>query len=665
MRTIIINLIVCFCALFIVQAQTIGEDGNPQDFVSPGSQTCYIAFEPSNGRIDLITWYVTNGSFSPTSDVSSVQGNNLRSVCVYWKNPSVSGNSTPKGSIYANISYTQAGSSKFTKTATLYQNIMSYNNVTPPNLKTDGAIFMPFGEQTMEVSFSKEFYLPYKTTAGEVIPVTKLEWTLPSGWRSGSSANTFVSENAPIKVSTDFFSEGEIKVRGVNPEFPEDKTNYSTISFKRLFGFSTYPSFIQYGISQTFTYVVSSVADVTYEWSLPPGWTKVSGGNTNSVTLAKDPCAMSADIKVRLKAGRLYSNWYTAPKATILSPDMTIPESVEQFRDVDISIGIPNDRLQSFSISGNGVEIVSGQGTNKLVCRFNKVGKQEINVSVSLKDCDIPFAFKKQVEVSKIQLSINGPDVICSSDPLNTYSISDLPSQATVVWSCSGGIEMAGSNTGSSCSFRGKASGNAQVRATVSIGGETLELSKNIEAASSTGSPYISYTSDDRYINLICHTPNIYGIREFIWNAVVTGSSGSSQSSHTGPGGYYWTLPKGSYKVECIVVTQCARMVASTTIGGYRSSAYPNPVDHTLYVNISDVLSDENVISTASFGQNQLGKSYEVRLFNFKGMLVRNLRVQGNATSIDVSGLPEGNYFLHIILEEGKEPEVHKVVIAH
>lgn len=75
--------------------------------------------------------------------------------------------------------------------------------------------------------------------------------------------------------------------------------------------------------------------------------------------------------------------------------------------------------------------------------------------------------------------------------------------------------------------------------------------------------------------------------------------------------------------------------------------------------------SDENVISTASFGQNQLGKSYEVRLFNFKGMLVRNLRVQENETLIDVSGLPEGNYFLHIILEEGKEPEVHKVVIAH
>lgn len=655
MKTKILGILLGLCAIFAAYAQTIKEDGQHKELVWPTDQTCYIALEPTNGTINFITWYVTNGSFSPTSDVSSVQGNNLRNVCVYWKNPKVTGSTAPKGSVYAEITYTQAGNTKMEKTMTISQGIKSYNGVTPPSLTKDGGTTIPFGVQSFEVSFSKNFKLPY-TEGGLEIPIEKLDWALPSEW-------SFIeSRGQSIKVTTDYFSEGTIKVRGVSRFYPEDKTNYSEIKIKRQFSFEEYPSSVKYGESNTYRYTVPLISGVSYEWDVPAGWTIVSGGNTYSATIVKNSCATSTDIRVRLKAGSQQSNWYTAPKATILPPDMTIP-SVEQFRDVDISIGIPNDRVQSFSISGNGVEIVSGQGTNKLVCRFNKAGSQEINVSASLKGCDTPFTFKKQVEVSKIQLSINGPDIICSFDPLNTYSISDLPSQATVVWSCSGGIEIAGSNTGSSCSFKGKAAGNAQVRATVNCGGETLELLKNIEVASSIGSPYISYTSDDRYINLTCHTPNIYGIREFIWNAVATGSSGSSQSSHTGPGGYYWTLPKGSYKVECIVVTQCARMVTSTTIGGYRSSAYPNPVDHTLYVNISDM--PENAISTASFGQNQLGKSYELRLFNFKGMLVRNLCVQGNETSIDVSGLPEGNYFLHIILEEGKEPEVHKVVIVH
>lgn len=160
MKTIIINLIFCFCAVFTIHAQTIREDGQHQDFVFPGSQTCYIAVHPSNGRINTVTWHVTNGSFSATSDVSSLQQTNAGSVCVYWKNPSVSGSTTPKGSIYAEISYIQAGSSKYTKTSTLYQNITSYKNVTPPSLAVNGSTLIPFGEQSIEVHLSNKFTLP-------------------------------------------------------------------------------------------------------------------------------------------------------------------------------------------------------------------------------------------------------------------------------------------------------------------------------------------------------------------------------------------------------------------------------------------------------------------------------------------------------------------------
>ncbi|MBP3518427.1 MAG: T9SS type A sorting domain-containing protein [Parabacteroides sp.] len=662
MKTKLAGILFGFCTILsAVHAQSIAEDGQHKELAWPTEQTCYIALEPTNGTINFITWHVTNGSFSPTSDESSVQGNNLRQVCVYWKNPKVTGTTAPKGSVYADITYTQAGHTTTEKTTTIYQGIKSYNGVTPPSLTKDGGTTIPFGVQSFEVYFSKAFNLPYKDGTN-IIQVQKLEWTLPSVWSSG---NNIVNTNTQkIAITTDYFSEGTIKVRGVSDFYPEDKTNYSEITIKRQFSFEEYPSSVKYGESNTYRYTVPLISGVSYEWSVPSGWTIVSGGNTHSVMLAKNPCASNTDIKVRMKAGTQQSSWYTAPKATVLPPDMTIP-SIEQFRDIPITIGIPNERIQSFSISGNGVETISGQGTNSLLCRFKEAGSQEINVSVLLNGCGTPFTFKKQIEVSKIQLDIDGPNAICSSDPLVTYHIDNLPYYATVTWSCSGGIEVLDSNSGESCNFRGKTAGNAQVQAVINFNGATLELLKNIEVASSTGSPYMTYTTNGNYINLTCHTPNIYGIREFIWNATATGSSGSSQSSHTGPGGYYWTLPQGQYMVECIVVTQCARLVTSTTIGGYRSSAYPNPVDHTLYVNISDMLSVENETSTASLKQNQLSKSYELRLFNFKGILVRNLHIQENETSIDVSGLPEGNYFLHILLEEGKEPEVHKVVIAH
>ena len=668
MRTTIINLIFCFCAVFNIQAQTISEDGQHQDFVSPGSQTCYLAFEPSNGKIDFITWHVSNGSFLATTDVNSVQGQNLRSVCVYWKNPSVSGSTPPKGSVYADISYTQAGTSKTTKTMTLYQNITSYKDVTPPSLKTDGAVLMPFGLQTMEVSFSNKFILPYRKTGGDEIRVEDFEWTLPSKWNSGGNTNIFMNKSASLKVTTDFFSEGEIKVRGVNPGYPDDKTNYSTISFKRQFGFTTSPSSIQYGISQTFTYTVFSVAGVTYEWNLPSGWTKVSGGNTNSVTLTKDPCATSAEVKVRLKAGALYSDWYTAPNRTILPPGMTIP-TIEQFRDVSISVGIPNDRIQSFSISGAGVNIVSGQGTNTLVCRFNNEGSQEINVSLSLKGCGGPFTFKKDINVSKINLSISGPSNLCPADGTSSYGIDNPPIGMTVSWSCSGKLSIVGNTTGTTCNIKGTTGGLGSVTANVNINGTATQIYKNVDVSSDPADPnariYIShYSVGNGMIRLEISDPGIYGTKAYIWNAQAISSGSYSQSTQTGPYGDYWTIPAGNYNVEVRAVTQCGHIIGTNTIyaaGSYSSSASPNPANNTLNVNIEEL--ENGGISTLSSTSGQV--YYDIRLYNMQGSLLRSLRVANGQTSIDVSGLPNGNYFLHVYKNGTNEPQVHKVIVSH
>lgn len=670
MKTIIINLIFCFCAVFTIHAQTIREDGQHQDFVSPGSQTCYIAVHPNNGRINTVTWHVTNGSFSATSDVSSVQQTNAGSVCVYWKNPSVSGSTTPKGSIYAEISYIQAGSSKYTKTSTLYQNITSYKNVTPPSLKTDGAVLMPFGEQTMEVYLSDKFVLPYKRTNGSEIRVEEFEWTLPAKWNSGGQTNSFTNKSASIKIITDVFGEGEVKVRGINPAWPDDKTNYSTISFKRQFGFSSYPSSIQYGVSQTFTYTVASVAGVTYEWSLPSGWTKVSGGNTNSVTLTKDPCATSADVKVRLKAGILYSNWYTAPNRTILPPDMTIP-SIEQFRDVSISIGIPNDKIQSFSITGAGVNIVSGQGTNTLVCRFNNEGSQEVDVFLSLKGCGGTFTFKKVINVSKINLSISGPSNLCPADGTSNYRIDNPPAGTTVSWSCSGKLSIVGSTTGATCNIKGTTGGLGSVTANVNINGTSTQIYKNVDVSSDPTDPnariYIfHYSAGNGMIRLEISDPGIYGTKAYIWNAQAIGGGGSSQSTQTGPNGDYWTIPAGNYNVEVRAVTQCGHIIGTNTIyaaGSYSSSASPNPANNTLNVNIEEL--ESGGASTLSATPGQISVYYDIRLYNMQGTLLRSLRVANGQTSIDVSGLPNGNYFLHVNKNGSGEPQVHKVIVSH
>lgn len=105
-------------------------------------------------------------------------------------------------------------------------------------------------------------------------------------------------------------------------------------------------------------------------------------------------------------------------------------------------------------------------------------------------------------------------------------------------------------------------------------------------------------------------------------------------------------------------------MTATTTIGGARSSVYPNPVDQTLFVDIAELEETDGVDGVAR-APKAASDSYELRLFNFQGALVRNLRVTNRQVSIDVSGLPGGNYFLHILRDGATTPEVHKVIIKH
>lgn len=46
------------------------------------------------------------------------------------------------------------------------------------------------------------------------IPVDRLEWTLPFEWSSGN--NIVITDRQELNVTTDYFSEGTIKVRGVH-----------------------------------------------------------------------------------------------------------------------------------------------------------------------------------------------------------------------------------------------------------------------------------------------------------------------------------------------------------------------------------------------------------------------------------------------------------------
>ncbi|WP_298552068.1 M12 family metallo-peptidase [uncultured Parabacteroides sp.] len=90
--------------------------------------------------------------------------------------------------------------------------------------------------------------------------------------------------------------------------------------------------------------------------------------------------------------------------------------------------------------------------------------------------------------------------------------------------------------------------------------------------------------------------------------------------------------------------------------------AYPNPASQTLYVDFSSI-GEQPAQAFSSTAVQQ--KHYDVRLFNLQGALVRTAQSAGERISLDVSGLPGGNYFLHIYDGKGEKPVVQQVIVSH
>jgi len=76
---------------------------------------------------------------------------------------------------------------------------------------------------------------------------------------------------------------------------------------------------------------------------------------------------------------------------------------------------------------------------------------------------------------------------------------------------------------------------------------------------------------------------------------------------------------------------------------------YPNPVSHTLYIEIP-----EKTVST-----------FDIRLYDNQGKLRRHTTAKGGPVQLDVARLRAGNYFLHIHDGVGERPDVRQIVVEH
>ena len=85
-------------------------------------------------------------------------------------------------------------------------------------------------------------------------------------------------------------------------------------------------------------------------------------------------------------------------------------------------------------------------------------------------------------------------------------------------------------------------------------------------------------------------------------------------------------------------------------------TVYPNPTDGILYVEIDDP-------NSGAISSSNTAITYDVRLYNGQGNMLRQQFTQGGTVEFDVSGFPPGMYYLHVYDGVNAMPEVHQVVV--
>lgn len=267
---------------------------------------------------------------------------------------------------------------------------------------------------------------------------------------------------------------------------------------------------------------------------------------------------------------------------------------------------------------------------------------------------------------------------IGSNDYLQKISITSGPSvmarNATVTYTTSTAIPSVLnwaypamdllSTSGTSTTFKALRDGSSYVRL-YKIGGASIEKEIHI------GTPVPEITGEHRVPNgqyatfrascpILANATNWHWILDPVNGNTVYGANSQVLDVAFHNAGSYQVLARASNSYGTGEYTSFGLNVINS--GSYSYIAYPTPASQTLYVDFSSI-GEQPAQAFSSTAVQQ--KHYDVRLFNLQGALVRTAQSAGERISFDVSGLPGGNYFLHIYDGKGEKPVVQQVIVSH
>lgn len=489
------------------------------------------------------------------------------------------------------------------------------------------------------------------------------EWSLTNWKTTSGKPGTFITDPdvKQIVVETDYFTQGSIKVRAVN-DIGSAYSETSSQNFDRGFSFTNYPSsLIPFGQTSTYTFAVTPVSGVTFEWEVPSGWqingqgNVLEGVNLNSINVETSSfCSNSSVVRVRLKKDAEVSGWFTCPYKGVSQPIITT-SPVYQYENTSLSISnIPASIISSVNWSGEGVVTTSSQGAGaKLV--FTKSGLITLTAAVLLNGCSTPIPYKKDVIVGASRLSLSGSSPICTQE---IYFVTDLPSENAVSWSATPSGIVSLQPNGSLVTLTKVGSGLITLSATINnsftitkdirVGGPSTPTS--IGGFASNGLKFASVSQYSFYVQPV----DVEGVSQYSWT--VRSGSGTILDGQGTPVINFETADVAnslSFYVSVKVGNSCgwsSTFTRSGTIDGGIGHQAPKSKESF----------DESVQAIEEVGDQT---NYNVLICDQLGRVVLQTTQKGADFSTSTSKIANGTYIVK--LYNDKTSMQKKVIVNH
>lgn len=661
-----------------------------KDFMCP-QVSCFYSIDNINIYAST-KWTVIGGCFNyPNSNITEI---NLFTdkVVVYWNNVSSSNGSTPIGKLNIETTYKKGN---LTGKGVYPQNILSLNGVTMLPIVSNVSTDIPFlTKKTIRITTAENkglFFPGVKwSNTNMPVPVNRYEWVIPKGWAASgtlTSAGTYITTYAAIDITTDYFTGGEVKVRGVNdcPNSNDYSAYCTPLNFTRSNALSfTSSTPILFGDASQKTFGVSYYPDVTYEWNVPTNW-KINGqGSTlegvglNSVDIIADYCSLNDDkVKVRIKKDGETSSWYSCQGIT--KPTLQILNTTYQMENTQIALNnISSSAIQSVSWTGEGV-VSNGISNGNYNLIFSKVGSIDLISSVLIKDCSTPINFTQKINVLPHRYAIEGPSTVCDQATYVLKNKENLPPGATVQWSASNSnlTLVSGQGTGTAM-FRktDDISTIGTIRANITINPATppIVLKKEIWVNDKLLVNGEDIILKSRFNNPIPGNGSYYSPYQISSNTVYTLIFPFISQDYTvekvtiseGLPIFFLDLDfpivsksvnSEDYSVDIYYFGRCSkqqhtiyfRMNNVNLLSNL--SLFPNPATTTVSINLEEEKNEITTKTIQTINNTQTG-NYQIQLWNSFGM-VKQVTTDQKNYQLDLHGIPKGFYYIHVI-KDGK-----------